>query len=46
MKIRNPVAKYAGRFNKSAKFKDRRKADKAVRGAKHQARVNQQKSII
>ena len=39
MKTRNPVAKNAGRFNKSAVFKDRRKAQKYVRGAKHKIKL-------
>lgn len=31
----NPVAKYAAQFNRAATHKDRKKAGKQVRGAKH-----------
>lgn len=35
MKANNLVAKHARQFNKAHVFKDRKKASKRVRGAKH-----------
>lgn len=35
MKINNLVAKHAHSYNKARTFKDRKKASKRVRGAKH-----------
>lgn len=33
----NPVAKFAGRFNRASTHKDRKRASKRVRGHKHKA---------